>query len=76
MALPAPLEYPPRFGEEGVVVQVKVVPATPDVRVVAAEPLEQSVCAAGVAVVWGVGFTVTTTGSGVPGQLFAVGVTV
>lgn len=43
--------------------------------VVMAEP-EQTVCEAGVAVAFGVGFTSTVAVMGAPGQLFAVGVIV
>ncbi|MNQ59300.1 hypothetical protein D3C85_735330 [compost metagenome] len=58
-------------------VQLKVVPATfPESTIVVMAPVEQIVCAAGVADAFGVGLTITAVVIDAPGQLFAVGVIV
>ncbi|MNQ59299.1 hypothetical protein D3C85_735320 [compost metagenome] len=58
-------------------VQLKVVPATfPESTIVVMAPVEQIVCAAGVADAFGVGLTSIVAVIGVPGQLFAIGVIV
>jgi hypothetical protein len=59
-----------------VVLQVKVVPVTLLVRLTPTDAPEQIVCGFGVAVITGVGFTVTGKTKGVPAQPAAVGVTV
>jgi len=57
-------------------VQLNVVPATLLVRGMFVVAPEQMVAGSGVAVMTGLGFTVITIVTGVPGQEFAVGVTV
>ena len=57
-------------------VQAKVVPVTLLLSATEVAVPEQIVCDAGVAVATGLGLTVTTTVTGVPGQPPAVGVTV
>jgi len=57
-------------------VHAKVVPLTLLLRVMDGAVPEQIVCDPGVAVATGIGFTVTTTGTGVPEHPLAVGVTV
>ena len=59
-----------------VTVQLKVVPLTPPVSAMDVADPEQIVCAVGVAVTVGVGFTVMVTVTGVPEQPFADGVIV
>lgn len=59
-----------------VTVQLNVVPDTLLVRAMEVGLPEQMVCEEGVAVTVGVGFTVTVTTTGVPGQPVAVGVMV
>ena len=54
----------------------KVVSSTEPERAMFVVPLEQIVSEAGVGNTSGVGLTVTTTSTGVPGQPLAVGVTV
>jgi len=58
-----------------VAVQLKVVPAVKLVRFTAVLAPEQIVALAGVAVANGTGFTLITTGTPVPGQPLAVGIT-
>ena len=76
MEFPDPLEYPPRLRDDGVAVQLYVVLLTNEVRLVEAMVPAHRVCAEGVATAGGIGLTVTTTWSGVPLHVFAVGVTV
>ena len=59
-----------------VTVHAKLVPATLLVSAMDGAAPEQTVCDAGVATTFGVGFTVMVTVIGVPGQPLAVGVIV
>jgi len=74
---PLPLAAIPVTVAKLSLVQSKVVPATLPVRTIVVIGLaEQTVCAAGVAIASGVGFTVMVKVIGGPGQPLAVGVTV
>ena len=74
MVLPLPAVYPERLGELEETVQEKVVPATPDVRLMAVVAAEQMVWVSGEVVKAGVGLTVTITSEGVPIQPLAEGI--
>jgi len=75
IVLPLPAAYPERLGELEETVQEKVVPATPDVRLMAVVAAEQMVWARGSVVSKGVGLTVTIMEEGCPEQPFADEVT-
>ena len=75
IVLPLPAAYPERLGELEDTVQEKVVPATPDVRLMAVVAAEHMVCVKGRVVSKGVGLTVTIMEEGCPEQPFADEVT-
>ena len=74
MVLPVPEEYPERLGELEETVHEKVVPATPDVRLMVVVAAEQMVWVRGEVVKAGVGLTVTIISEGVPIQPLAEGI--
>ena len=77
MAFPAPPKAPVTLPEgDTATVQVKVEEGIELKRFILVVPGEQIVWAAGVAVAFGTGLTVTTTGKGSPEQSLATGVTV
>jgi hypothetical protein len=76
IVFPLPSEKPVAVPEVSAAVQVKVVPAVGPVRLIAVVPLEQMVCAAGVAVAVGTGLMVITTTCAGPVHPLAAGVMV
>ena len=77
MVLPASGEAPVMLPAGAMaIVHANVVVGVALVRAILVVPAEQIVSEDGVAVTFGIGFTVTTTSTGMPGHPLAVGVTV
>ena len=74
MIFPEPFVAP--VAPDCVTVQAKLAPVTPDVKVILVVAPLQIACDDGVAITFGVGFTVTGTITDVPKQEFADGVIV
>ena len=75
MVLPLPATKPFRLGDVALTVQAKVVPVTPEVRLIPVAEAEQMILLRGTVVTWGVGLTVTTISADNPVHPFAVPVT-